>query len=419
MVDDLQKTTFRYELIPHLACITLDDFAGLEMVSDLTGYMLSRACLLLSPCLPQWAINMLKPLASVSAALMAQQIKMPRNVVPSKLRSEHSFSLTFNLFCVEIFELCCSFSHTPTVTPIHPAMDKEQDQANAREAGWVEQTKFDYGAYQASGGRDGEWFGESKRYEWKEEYGDVGPPVPELERTLFAGTNNEQGEYFKNLEFKVTVEGPMKIEPVRKVSDADPRCPLNSTDIHISSRIWAFTLWYSVTSNSVASARQRRSSATPSRLSSGAPMWWLSRRLVSLAWYHSLSRGSADISLGSGKTVAYMVPVMSKLMGKVKKLAAPRPNTTDPTYNPKIHKTRAEPLVIVVVPTRELAIQIFDDARRLCYRSMMRPCVAYGGFPMSLMLEQLGAGCDILIATPGRLCDLMARPDVLSMNRVK
>lgn len=114
-----------------------------------------------------------------------------------------------------------------------------------------------------------------------------------------------------------------------------------------------------------------------------------------------------------------MIPIISKLMGKANKLAGPRPDISRPDYDPKLHKTRAEPLVVITCPTRELAIQIFDEARRMCYRSKLRPCVAYGGFPMKTMLDQLGAGCDILIATPGRLCDLMDRPDVLTMDRVK
>lgn len=120
-----------------------------------------------------------------------------------------------------------------------------------------------------------------------------------------------------------------------------------------------------------------------------------------------------DIRLGSGKTAAYMIPVLSRLMGKAKKLCAPKPNVDDQK------KVRAEPLVVVVVPTRELAMQIFDEARRMSYRSMLRPCVVYGGLPMKITVEELGKGCDILIATPGRLCDLMDKPRILSMSRVK
>nr|OQO19958.1 hypothetical protein B0A51_14284 [Rachicladosporium sp. CCFEE 5018] len=43
---------------------------------------------------------------------------------------------------------------------------------------------------------------------------------------------------------------------------------------------------------------------------------------------------------------------------------------------------RRSPLVVIVVPTRELAIQVFDETRRLCYRNLLRPVVAYGGLPL-------------------------------------
>ena len=74
--------------------------------------------------------------------------------------------------------------------------------------------------------------------------------------------------------------------------------------------------------------------------------------------------------------------------------------------------------MVIVVPTHELAVQVFDEARRLCYRTMMRPFATYGGQPMSITIDQLARGCDILIGTPGRLCDLMRRPEVLTMSRV-
>lgn len=105
-------------------------------------------------------------------------------------------------------------------------------------------------------------------------------------------------------------------------------------------------------------------------------------------------------------------------MGKVKKLAAPRPNLTRP-YNAGIDGVRAEPLILVVAPTRELATQIFDEARRLCYRSMLRPCVIYGGAPSREQMDELRKGCDVLIATPGRLVDFMERGNLMTLSRVK
>lgn len=133
--------------------------------------------------------------------------------------------------------------------------------------------------------------------------------------------------------------------------------------------------------------------------------------------YFQLGSNAAN-EIGSGKTAAFFIPVLSQLMGKAKKLAAPRPNLAA-GFDPRVDAVRAEPLVLVVAPTRELSTQIFDEARRLCYRSMLRPCVLYGGAPTKQQREELQKGCDILIATPGRLLDFMDKPNVLSLRRVR
>jgi ATP-dependent RNA helicase DDX3X len=105
-------------------------------------------------------------------------------------------------------------------------------------------------------------------------------------------------------------------------------------------------------------------------------------------------------------------------MGKAKKLAAKRPNPAE--FIPGLTEyVRAEPLVVVVCPARELAVQIFNEARKFCYRTMLRPCVVYGGGPMRDQVEQLGKGCDVLIATPGRLVDFINRPNVLTLRRLR
>lgn len=121
---------------------------------------------------------------------------------------------------------------------------------------------------------------------------------------------------------------------------------------------------------------------------------------------------------GSGKTAAYLVPILNKLMGKAKRLAAPRPNpaTYKPGFDPPV---RAEPLVLITCPTRELAVQIFNEARKFCYRTMLRPCVVYGGGPLRDQILQLSKGCDVLIGTPGRLVDFIDRPAVLTLRRLR
>lgn len=84
-----------------------------------------------------------------------------------------------------------------------------------------------------------------------------------------------------------------------------------------------------------------------------------------------------------------------------------------------VNNVKAEPLVLVVVPTRELAVQIFNEARKFAYRSMFRPCVVYGGASIREQIEILGRGCDILIGTPGRLKDFVNRPHLLTLARLK
>lgn len=116
---------------------------------------------------------------------------------------------------------------------------------------------------------------------------------------------------------------------------------------------------------------------------------------------------------GSGKTAAFLIPILSKLMGKAKKFAAPRPKRGENV------SYIAEPLVLVISPTRELATQIFDECRRFCYRSMLRPCVIYGGADSMTQRIELGKGCDVLVGTPGRTIDFLEKGSVLSLKRLK
>ena len=64
---------------------------------------------------------------------------------------------------------------------------------------------------------------------------------------------------------------------------------------------------------------------------------------------------------------------------------------------------------MILAPTRELAIQIYDEAKKFSYRSWVRPCVVYGGTPLGDQLRDLKRGCGLLVATPGRLVDMIDR----------
>ncbi|TVY31493.1 ATP-dependent RNA helicase [Lachnellula subtilissima] len=230
----------------------------------------------------------------------------------------------------------------------------------------------------------GEWASGAVVYEWREEYGEVGPRFANLEKQLFGSELHVRaGIEFKEIsELQVHQEGNINLNPVRKFEDAGLH-PVMLENVKLAG--------YTV--------------PTPIQ----------QYTLPAVLKGHDIV---ACAQTGSGKTAAFLIPILSKLMGKAKKLAAPRPNPA--TFISGTHApVRAEPLVLIVCPTRELATQIFDEARRFCYRSMLRPCVIYGGGPISEQFIQLQKGCDVLIATPGRLCDFINRPTILTLKRLK
>ncbi|KZM19896.1 RNA helicase [Ascochyta rabiei] len=279
----------------------------------------------------------------------------------------------------------------PPLTEEAAAARKEllaQDLARAKDAGWNNPIPFNYetvigGEAEPDQTRDGvPWLSDAAIYQWDDEFGDVGEPNPELEKMLFQDENVQRaGNAIKALSYEVTVEGPEKVLPVREFDDAGLH-PVMLENVKLC----------------------QYSAPTPIQ-SYCIPAVLTGHDVVAIA------------QTGSGKTAAFLLPILSKLMGKARQLAAPRPNPA--RYNPLTDRVRAEPLVLIVCPTRELACQIFDEARRLCYRTMLRPCVVYGGAPTRNQREQLEMGCDILVATPGRLMDFMQNLNLLSFRRLK
>jgi len=76
------------------------------------------------------------------------------------------------------------------------------------------------------------------------------------------------------------------------------------------------------------------------------------------------------------------------------------------------------PYALVLAPTRELACQIYDEAKKFSYKTGLKSVVVYGGAPIGYQLRDLERGCDILVATPGRLVDIMERAR-LSVSHIK
>ncbi|ORZ17823.1 P-loop containing nucleoside triphosphate hydrolase protein [Absidia repens] len=112
---------------------------------------------------------------------------------------------------------------------------------------------------------------------------------------------------------------------------------------------------------------------------------------------------------GSGKTGGFLFPVLSELF-----LKGPLAVPEDP--NAGYRGRKAHPTVLILAPTRELVSQIFDEAKKFAYRSWVRPAVVYGGADIGAQLRQIDRGCDLLVATPGRLVDLIERARISLAN---
>ncbi|KAK9478927.1 ATP-dependent RNA helicase ded1 [Lipomyces japonicus] len=115
---------------------------------------------------------------------------------------------------------------------------------------------------------------------------------------------------------------------------------------------------------------------------------------------------------GSGKTGGFLFPILSRAYTEG---PAPRPDAGDD--NASFNRTRkAYPTSLILAPTRELVSQIYDEARKFAYRSWVVPCVVYGGADIGSQLRQIERGCDLLVATPGRLIDLLERGRISLAN---
>lgn len=107
---------------------------------------------------------------------------------------------------------------------------------------------------------------------------------------------------------------------------------------------------------------------------------------------------------GSGKTAAFLVPILNHIFE-----GGPAPGTQN-GYGGS--RRKQFPLALVLAPTRELATQIYDESRKFAYRSRVRPCVVYGGAQVGEQMRDLDRGCHLLVATPGRLVDMLERGKV-------
>lgn len=100
---------------------------------------------------------------------------------------------------------------------------------------------------------------------------------------------------------------------------------------------------------------------------------------------------------GTGKTAAFSLPILHRLM----------PFATH-SASPARHPVRA----LILTPTRELADQVGESVKLYCKNTPLRSAIVFGGVDIHAQRDELRRGCEILIATPGRLLDHIEQKNV-------
>ena len=116
---------------------------------------------------------------------------------------------------------------------------------------------------------------------------------------------------------------------------------------------------------------------------------------------------------GSGKTLAYLIPSVSFLFNDSEGILEIPKNKSNNNY-----KYISYPLILIILPTRELALQTFDECLKLLYKTYIDTVVVYGGEKMYSQKNELQEGCDIIIGTPGRLIQFIEEGNI-SLTQVK
>lgn len=136
----------------------------------------------------------------------------------------------------------------------------------------------------------------------------------------------------------------------------------------------------------------------------------------------------ASAQTGTGKTAAFMLPTLQRIAVE-KPGGAEKPNAKEPNASAKSNaaagrsnakhnakrgdtkrggvKRNAYPRALIITPTRELAAQIDDVAKSVCASTGQQAVIVTGGARYKHQITALQKGCDVLVATPGRLIDLL------------
>lgn len=120
----------------------------------------------------------------------------------------------------------------------------------------------------------------------------------------------------------------------------------------------------------------------------------------------------ASAQTGTGKTAAFMLPTLQRIAvekpGRAEKPDAKEPNAAAGRGAKRGDAKRsAYPRALIITPTRELAAQIDAVAKSVCASTGQQAVIVTGGARYKHQITALQKGCDVLVATPGRLIDLL------------
>ncbi len=104
--------------------------------------------------------------------------------------------------------------------------------------------------------------------------------------------------------------------------------------------------------------------------------------------YRRITSGADVVGIartGTGKTIAYLLPIINELE----------------------YSEQKQPRIVIIVPTRELVIQVCEEAKKLCKYKTVRIKGVFGGANINTQKEYVyEGGADIIVGTPGRLYDI-------------
>ena len=111
---------------------------------------------------------------------------------------------------------------------------------------------------------------------------------------------------------------------------------------------------------------------------------------------------------GTGKTLAFLIPIIEML-----RVESAKPHAAESATQAGAHKTAASPSksvrALVLLPTRELAMQVHEQYEQLRDKHMPKAALVIGGVAEKAQINSLRGGCEFVIATPGRLQDFITR----------